>query len=66
MRNLASLEEKINDLDAEVRSELAVEDATWDEAAAIQEIDSVDEFIKVTQNPKDTVAEIDKILGVEN
>lgn len=61
--NVARLEDKVNDLFADVQVELAVESQSWDAAAADQQIDAVDAFIAATQEPKDTIAEIDRILG---
>lgn len=61
--NVARLEDKVNDLFADVQVELAVESRSWDAAAADKQIDAVDAFIAATQEPKDTIAEIDRILG---
>lgn len=61
--NVARLEDKVNDLFADVQVELAVESQSWDAAAADKQIDAVDAFIAATQEPKDTIAEIDRILG---
>lgn len=61
--NIDGLEDKVNDLYANVEAELLSEDEKWNETEATAQIDSVDVFIAATQNPADTLAEIDKILG---
>jgi len=61
--NVATLEGKVADLLADVQVELAVESHSWDATAADKQIDAVDAFIAATQEPKDTIAEIDRILG---
>ena len=61
--NVTNLEDKVNDLFAETQAELLGESEKWDATAADNEIDSVDAFIQATQEPTDTIAEIDKILG---
>ncbi len=61
--NVSNLEDKISDLFAETQGELLVEGKHWDATAADRQIDSVDAFIQATQEPTDTIAEIDKILG---
>jgi phage shock protein A len=61
--NVATLEDKVADLLADVQVELAVESQSWDAAVADKQIDAVDAFIAATQEPKDTIAEIDRILG---
>lgn len=60
--NVATLEDKVADLLADVQVELAVESQSWDAAAADKQIDAVDAFIAATQESKDTIAEIDRIL----
>ena len=55
-KKLERLEEKVNDLYAEVETELIVEDAKWDEAA-------MDKFIVDLQKPTDTIEAIDKVLS---
>ena len=55
-QELERLEEKVNDLYAEVETELIVEDAKWDEAA-------MDKFIVDLQKPTDTIEAIDKVLS---
>jgi chromosome segregation ATPase len=64
--NVANLEGKVNDLYAEVESELIGEDARWDAAATEKQINSVEAFIKATQDSTDTISEIDKILAAPN
>lgn len=61
--NVANLEDKVNDLFAEMQGELLAEGEQWDATAADRQIDSVDAFIQATQEPTDTIAEIDRILG---
>jgi chromosome segregation ATPase len=60
--NVAHLEDKVNDLLADIRVELATEGQMFDEAAATKEIDSIDSIISAAQGPKDTLSEIDRIL----
>lgn len=60
---LAKLEEDVNDLYAHVEAELRFEDSKWSEMATNTKIDSVDAFVAATQDPKDTIAEINRILG---
>jgi chromosome segregation ATPase len=61
--NLDSLEEKVASLSADVRAELRSESEKWSEAKADQAISDVDAFIRDSQKPTDTLAEIDRILG---
>jgi phage shock protein A len=61
--NLDTLEEKVATLSADVRAELQSESAKWLEAKADKAISDVDAFSRDSQQPTDTVAEIDKILG---
>ncbi len=61
--NIDGLEDKVNDLYADVESELLSEDEKWNETEATAEIDAVDAFIAATQDSTDTLAEIDRILG---
>jgi len=60
--NVGDLEEKVNDLYADVEVELLTEDEKWNADETTAEIDAVDAFITATQDPTDTLAEIDKIL----
>jgi chromosome segregation ATPase len=55
-QSVERLEEKVNNLHAEVETELIVEDAKWDEP-------SMDEFIVNLQKPTDTIDAIDKVLA---
>ena len=61
--NVTNLEDKVNDLFADMQGELLAEGDKWDATTADKEIDSVDAFIEATQEPTDTIGEIDKILG---
>lgn len=61
--NVSNLENKVSDLLADVKVELASEGDAFDEATANKQIDSIDSIIAASQEPKDTLAEIDKILG---
>lgn len=63
--NVDDLENKVNDLYSDVEAELLAEDEEWNETATTEEIDAVDAFITATQEPTDTLAEIDKILAGE-
>ncbi len=61
--NLDGLEEKVVTLSADVRAELKSESERWSEVKADQAISDVDTFIRDSQKPTDTLAEIDRILG---
>lgn len=61
--NVTNLESQVNDLLADLKVELASEGDAFDEATANKQIDSIDSIIAASQEPKDTLAEIDKILG---
>ena len=61
--NLDSLEEKVASLSGDVRAELQSESEKWSEAKTDKAISDVDAFIRDSQRPTDTVAEIDRILG---
>ena len=61
--NVAKLETKVNDLLADVRVELATDSQAFNEASANRQIDSIDAIISGAQGPKDTLGEIDRILG---
>jgi len=61
--NLDSLEEKVAGLSADVRAELQGESEKWSETKTDKAISDVDAFIRDSQRPTDTVAEIDRILG---
>ena len=60
--NVDDLEDTVNDLYADVEVELLTEDQKWNAEETTAEIDAVDAFISATQDPTDTLAEIDKIL----
>lgn len=64
--NVEKLEDKVNDLFADVQVELLAEGDGWDAAGANKEIRSLDDLIGAMQEPTDTIAEIDRILGNEN
>jgi len=61
--NVEQLEGNVNQLFADVESELLAEGERWDESSTQDEIDCVDAVIKATQNPTDTIAEIDEVLA---
>lgn len=61
--NVAKLEDQIAGLHVEVETQLRSETERWNETATVKQIDAVGEFVKGTQPPTDTVADIDKILG---
>ncbi|MCA9112186.1 MAG: hypothetical protein KDA52_19690, partial [Planctomycetaceae bacterium] len=61
--NVEDLEDKVNDLFADVEGELLAEDEKWDATTVDREIDAVDAFVSATQDPADTLSEIDSILG---
>lgn len=62
-QNIAKLEDKVADLMADTQGELALEGEKWDTAATDKDIESVDSIISKTQEPADTLSEIDRILG---
>ena len=61
--NLDNLESKIASLAADVRVELQGETDKWSEVNTNRTINEVDAFIQASQQPTDTVFEIDRILG---
>ena len=61
--NLDELERKIATLSADAKTELALETDRWTSTPTDKAISDVDAFIRDSQKPSDTVAEIDKILG---
>ena len=61
--NLDNLEGKIASLAADVRVELQSETDKWSEVNTNKTINEVDAFIQASQQPTDTVSEIDRILG---
>ena len=63
--NIDGLEEKVNDLYADVEASLLSEDEKWNETEATAQIDAVDAFVAATQDSTDTLSEIDKILGTK-
>lgn len=60
--NVALLEEKVNNLFAEVELELSTEDAQWRVNGSRRELDSVDSLLNAARPADDTIAEIDSIL----
>ena len=63
-KSLDQLQEKVNNLHADVEVDLRCEDEKWAEAqAASKEIDPVEATVARLQDNHDTVAEIDRILG---
>jgi chromosome segregation ATPase len=56
-RSVEKLEEKVNDLYAEVETELIFEDSKWNDSAVM------DTFIAGVQKPTDTIEAIDKVLA---
>lgn len=64
--NVGKLESDIADLNAEVETQLRVEDELWDEAAAEKEMESVDSIIQAMKPPEDIISEIDAVLGTAN
>ena len=63
-KSLDKLQDKVNSLHADVEVDLRCEDEKWAETeAATKEIDSVDATVARLQGSRDTVSEIDKILG---
>lgn len=61
--NVAKLEDKVSDVLAEMKVELTAQGEKWDAAEADKRINSPEEVIAATQQPRDTIAEIDRILG---
>jgi len=61
--NLNELEKKIATLSADARAELANETDRWSSSSTEKAISDVDAFIRDSQRPSDTLAEIDAILG---
>jgi len=61
--NLDELEKKIATLSGDARAELANETDRWSSSSTEKAISDVDAFIRDSQKPSDTVAEIDSILG---
>lgn len=61
--NLNELEKKIATLSGDARAELANETDRWSSSSTEKAISDVDAFIRDSQRPSDTLAEIDAILG---
>ena len=63
-KGLDKLQDKVNSLHADVEVDLRCEDEKWAETeSATKEIDSVEATVARLQGSRDTVSEIDKILG---
>ncbi len=63
-KNLDHLQDKVTSLFTDVETELRCEDEKWGETvAATKEIDSVEAMVTGLQKPRDTISEIDRILG---
>jgi len=62
-QNVAKLEDKVADLLADTKVELAIEGEKWDAGRTERQINSAESFITATQAPRDTIAEIDRILS---
>jgi len=62
-QNVAKLEDKVADLLADTKVELAIEGEKWDAGRAERQIDSAESLITAIQAPRDTIAEIDRILS---
>jgi hypothetical protein len=64
VKSLDKLQDKVNGLHADVEVDLRCEDEKWAETeAATKEVDPVEATVARLQDSRDTVAEIDKILG---
>ena len=61
--NLNELEKKIATLSADVRAELTNESDRWSSSSTDKTLAEVDSFIKDSQKPAETLAEIDAVLG---
>jgi phage shock protein A len=61
--NLNELEKKIATLSADARVELTNETDRWSSSSTEKTLNDVDAFIRDSQRPGDTLAEIDAILG---
>jgi len=61
--NFDDLQSEINDLDAKIQTELAMEDEKWQEVSASADVDNVSQFIDSTKGAEDTLSEIQGILG---
>lgn len=62
-QNVAQLEEKVNDLYADVEAELIGEDAEWQHRAGSRSLTSADAIVEAMQTADDTIGEIDAILA---
>jgi hypothetical protein len=62
-RNVAQLEEKGNDLYADVEAELIVQDAKWQEDESLQEVNTVDSIVSALRPAEDVINQIDAILA---
>ena len=62
-RNVTQLEEKVNDLYADVEAELIVQDAKWQEDESLQELNTVDSIVSALRPAEDVINQIDAILA---
>ena len=62
-KNVAHLEEKVNELYADVESELVGEDSRWSETATREDLESVEAIMSAVREPQSTVREIDAVLA---
>lgn len=61
--NFENLQKEMNELDADVQTQLGVESEKWKEVTAASNVDDVSKFISSTKGADDTLSEINKILG---
>lgn len=61
--NFENLQKEMNELDADIQTQLGVEDERWKQVTATNNVDEVSKFISDTKGAEDTLSEIDKILG---
>lgn len=62
-KNFDKLQSDINDLDAQIQTEIGIEDEMWLEVSAASDVDDVSRFIGATKGAEDTLSEINSILG---
>ena len=62
-KSLDHLQDKVNNLFADVEVELRTEDERWGATAATKEIDTVEGMVAGLQKPQDRIAEIDRLVG---
>jgi chromosome segregation ATPase len=61
--NFKEMERKVAALHDKVKTETRFEEERWQTQQETKEVDSVEQFIARTKSDRDTLAEIDKILG---